>query len=188
MISTDDLAMLNRTFSDLFGKIFEEGLHKQRNRKRKKKTFAMSRMAETNQAINQSMNQSQVFELEPQIKTDPDLSQDQYLETERGDEQEPRLSTLEPETDVIRADILEFLRQIFKAAERIDAAGLSLKFVYGEPDMDQSSKVPDAFAPHRLANLKRWLQDLECWGTFEPLSSQCFDMELTRACGYAKLV
>lgn len=121
------------------------------------------------------------------MKTDPDISQDQYLETERGDEPEQRVSTLEPETNVIRADVLEFLRQIFKAAERMDAAGFSLKFVYGEPDMDQSSQVPDAFAPHRFESLKSWLQDLECWGTFEPLSSQCFDMELTRACAYAKL-
>lgn len=52
MISKDELATLNRTLSGLFGKIFDEGLHKQRNRKRKKKTFALSRMAETNQAIN----------------------------------------------------------------------------------------------------------------------------------------
>jgi hypothetical protein len=44
----------------------------------------------------------------------------------------------------LRADILEFLRQLFKVTERLDSAGLLLKHVFGKFEMEESDEVPKA--------------------------------------------
>lgn len=69
----------------------------------------------------------------------------------------------------------------------MDSGGLLLKHVYGDPDMDQSDEIPDVKGDERKEKLKLWVMNLEIWGSFEPFSSQCFDIELTRAGAYAKI-
>lgn len=84
-----------------------------------------------------------------------------YLRTERGeddDDEEPdyrnrnsmlskRRSVVETENqfDEVKADQLEFLRQLWKVMERMDSGGLLLKHIYGGSiDMDESEETIQA--------------------------------------------
>lgn len=120
---------LHSVLCDLYSKIFKEGLHSQKKRKRMKSIFAKSRMAEANRRLNQTLDQTtQLFDADAQFganditQLDADADGDGYLKTERGGDDEPdyressarsRPSVVEteaPAASELRADVLEFLR------------------------------------------------------------------------------
>lgn len=122
-------------------------------------------MSEINRKLNQSVDLTNNFIYDVDRQTDitqldteePDV----YLRTERANEEPDyrmissrsselkthEIATIQTETPAdseLRADILEFLRQIFKVTERLDSAGLLLKHVFGKFDMEESDEVPKA--------------------------------------------
>lgn len=137
-LSESDSTQMYEALASIFEMIFKESIHSKEHRHRLAKVFKKSRMCESNKRINQSIDLS-VYDnpTEPtqsQLTGDPD---DGYLQTERGTDEidyrkaSPRSvqRTMETETGVneIRADKLEFLRQLFKVTDRLDAGGLLLK-------------------------------------------------------------
>lgn len=84
------------------------------------------------------------------------------------------------------------LRQIFKVTERMDSAGMQLKHVFlgqaSESDpADEEADKPNPQSDVNRELLSLWIRNLEVWGSYEPISSQCYDIELTRAQAYTKL-
>ena len=64
--------------------------------------------------------------------------------SERKIHETASIQTEAPAESELRADILEFLRQLFKVTERLDSAGLLLKHVFGKFEMEESDEVPKA--------------------------------------------
>jgi len=141
-------------------------------------------MANVNRRLNQSLDLSQsVFDADKiaDVNTTQFEDNQDYLKTERGHDDEPdyrkmtgrssQVETESPAASEIRADYLEFLRQLFKVTERMDSGGLLLKYVFGEPDMDASDQVPEPSGPEKIQKFDLWITNLEIWGSFEPLNS-----------------
>lgn len=81
---------LFEVLADIFSKVWMEGLHLQKLRKRMRNIFEQSRMCETNRRLNQSVEQSTVFDIDQQ--NNPFDQASGYLQTERGDEPDYRAS------------------------------------------------------------------------------------------------
>ena len=98
--------------------------------------FEKSRMAGTNKKLNQSLDTSL------DVNYDIDQTDTSYLNTERDpgevDYRAARKAEVELENFDAKADLLEFLRQLYKVSERVDSGGLLLKDVFGEFGMDDS--------------------------------------------------
>ena len=52
---------------------------------------------------------------------------------------------------------------------------------------DDDKKVPIARKRGNQAKFNDWLINLDVWGSFNPLQSQCYDIEVTRAAAYTKI-
>jgi len=40
---------------------------------------------------------------------------------------------------------------------------------------------------HRKQQFKNWIINLDVWGSFEPVTASCFDIETARAAAFAKV-
>lgn len=94
------------------------------------------------------------------------------------------------------ADFLQFLLQFYKSTQRLDAAGCTLQRVFGlEEDVMEDTGAREGFHSNRdcaepspqivptsktmqqmRTKFKHWILNLDVYGSFEPLTPQCYDI------------
>jgi len=77
-------------------------------------------------------------------------------------------------TDFI--EYLEVLADVFKSLQKLDAAGLTLKHVF----LEKKKWV-------RQVSFRNWIINLDVWGSYNPLSAECYDIQMTRILAYTKI-
>lgn len=75
-----------------------------------------------------------------------------------------------------------------KVSEKLDSAGLFLKHVFGDLRMEEDeSGIQNSRRRGNFKKFVHWVVNFDVWGSFEPLNSQCFEIEVARAASFTKL-
>ena len=75
---------------------------------------------------------------------------------------------------------IEILINLFRLAEKIDAAGASLSSIFKKAlDAEDSSLHLGEFAD--------WLMNFDVWGSYLPLNVEAWDVHMARAAAHEKL-
>ena len=147
------------------------------------------------------LNTSDVFSVAPDINnaTSSRMTKARYIRHKKTRELERKYRKATGDTKTDFVDYLEFLVQFFKITERLDAAGCTLQKVFGlvsedGDDIDStgeegsSDQFHDQSEAEKRTMFKYWLLNLDVYGSFEPLTPQCYDIQMARSAAFTKLV
>lgn len=91
----------------------------------------------------------------------------------RNNEKRIRDEESDQHTDFI--EYLELLVDVYKQLDHLDAAGCKLLTVFQQ------------HPSHRYLALRNWVVNFDIWGSYHPLTPQCYDIQLTRTAAYTKV-